>query len=137
MSTNGGSKANWLKSRMDQLGISTLQLSRQLKEQFGLNVSRQVLDNWQKMEGERIPISIGNPHLVTALADCLQYYDVAFFLYELGYGEFIGELDTSPEMMNVMRRLSSYTGQDAQAIALMVQQILDGWNDVGRLMGRS
>jgi len=125
--------ANWLKRGMDAKGLTTSQLSRILRNEYGVNISRQVLDNWIRMEDERIPVHIGNLSLVCALAQTLGYHDMQLFLSELGYfGE--NEEEVPREISNLQARLGNYTGQEAEAIALLITQILDRWTDVEQLM---
>lgn len=126
--------SNWLKSRLELLDIGTSELSRSLEER-GLIVSRQVLDNWLKMDGERIPIGVGNVSLIDALAEILQYEDLAHFLLALGHRLDLEKEDRSSLYMSpIIRDLRKYNDEEAKAIAIILEQILLKWNEIERLM---
>jgi len=128
---------NWLSKMMAQKGLTSSQLSRTLEEKYGLDVSRQVIDNWLKMESERIPVQIGNYKLVCALAKIFGYYDVELFMKELGF-QILPDRDVPDGMQNLISRLSTYEGEQAEAISILLGQILDRWGDVeDRMKARS
>ncbi len=117
---------------MEALEVGTSELSRLLDQQ-GISISRQVLDNWIRMEGERIPIGVGNIALVRAFASALRYEDEATFLQSLGY-ELGANEPASSHLAPIIARLREYDPDNAEPIAIILTQILERWDDIDRLM---
>jgi hypothetical protein len=126
---------NWLKSRMSTLGIGTSELSRSL-EAYDISISRQVLDNWLRMEDERIPVGVGNVQLIYALSQILGYEDSARFLADLGHDLEVGEY-ASTHMTPILAKLRSYDDDEAEPIAIILEQILERWEKIEEVMRRN
>lgn len=127
---------NWLKKRLEHCELSTSQLSQILEEEFGIYISRQVLDNWLKMPDNRVPISISNIELVCALITILEYGDIYHFLDALGY-TLPDDIELPDGYEQVLWALAFYSGEKAEPIAILLEQIVDSWPAIRELTFRS
>ncbi len=123
---------NWLKQRLETCGLTTSHLSQILEDEYEIMISRQVLDNWTKMPPERIPISLSNPKLVCAFVTILKYRNLFHFLDELGY-RFPDGIQMPDLIEQVKLELANYEEEQAEPIAILLEQIVDSWPEIREL----
>lgn len=86
------------------------------------------------MESERIPVPIGNRKLVCALAAIFDYHDINLFMKDLGFHLEQPEDGISDDMWNIISRLSSFRGEQAEAVTILLGQILNRWEEVQQVV---